>query len=93
MDFETEHQSIITQYEMSALNIERILFTGMYGLKEIHYSLLAIQSISILYSYWEGFIQKSFQLYIDYINSTGAKFTELSDEIIRFDKISNNKCI
>ena len=57
MDFENEHLSIIEQYETSALEIKRILFTSMYKLNGKHYSLLAVQSISILYSYWEGYVQ------------------------------------
>lgn len=84
MDFENEHLSIIEQYETSALEIERILFTSRYKLNRKHYSLLAVQSISILYSYWEGYVQKSFRLYIEYINSLHIDFNQLSNEIVAF---------
>lgn len=84
MDFENEHLSLIGQYESSATDIERIFFTKRYNFSKKHFSLLAVQSISILYSYWEGYIQKSFQLYIDYINSLDIDFFTLSDEIMVF---------
>ena len=84
MDFENEHLSMIEQYENSSSEIERILFTKRYKLSKNHYSLLAIQSISILYSYWEGYIQNSFKLYIEYINSLHIEFRQLSDEIVTF---------
>ncbi len=48
MDFNNEHMSLIEQYEASALDIERILFTGRYRLSRKHSSLLSVQSISIL---------------------------------------------
>ena len=84
MDFENEHLSLIEQYETSAVDIERIFFTGRYRLSKKDFSLLAIQSISILYSYWEGYVQNSFRLYIEYINSLNIDFDKLSDEIIVF---------
>lgn len=84
MDFENNHLSIIEQYESSAIEVERVLFTGRYKLSKKHYSLLSIQSISILYSYWEGFIQNSFQMYIDYLNSLRLDFSMFSKEITVF---------
>ena len=84
MNFENEHLSTVEQYETSATDIERIFFTGRYRLSKRHYSLLAVQSIAILYSYWEGYVQNSFRLYIEYINSLGLDFNSLSDEIIVF---------
>ena len=84
MDFNNEHMSLIEQYEASALDIERILFTGRYRLSRKHSSLMSVQSISILYSYWEGFVQNSFRLYIEYLNSLNIDFTMFSDDIIIF---------
>lgn len=84
MDFENEHLSIVEQYEISALEIERVFFTNRYKLSQKHYSLLAVQSISILYSYWEGYVQNSFRLYIEYINSLHIDFNQLSDDIVAF---------
>lgn len=83
-DFENEHLSLIEQYENSSSEIERIFFTERYKLSKKHYSLLAVQSISILYSYWEGYVQNSFRLYIEYLNSLHIAFCQLSNEIVIF---------
>lgn len=84
VDFENEHLSMIEQYASSASDIERIFFTGRYRLSKKHYSLLAVQSIAILYSYWEGYVQSSFRLYIEYLNSLNIDFDMLCDELIVF---------
>ena len=81
MDFELEHNEIISLYESSATQIEIALFTKRYELNETHFGLLAIQSIAILYSYWEGFIQRSFSLYIDYLNEQNIEFRSFSDSV------------
>ena len=82
MNFDEEHNSLIDQYVESATEIERALFTRRYGLSEKHYSLLSVQSIAILYSYWEGYIQNSFQMYIDYLNEKNIPLRDYCDEII-----------
>lgn len=84
MSFEEEHNTLISQYEESALEIERAFFTGRYRLSGKHYSLLSIQSIAILYSYWEGFVQNSFQMYIDYLNEQCIPIRMYCDNILVF---------
>jgi len=56
MEFIEDVQELIDQYSMSSMNIERIIFTHRYQLNSNDSSLLTVQSIPILYSYWEGFI-------------------------------------
>ena len=82
IDFENEHLSLINEYENSAMEIERAIFTKRYHLNSSHYSLLSIQSISILYSFWEGFICRSFQMYVDYLKSLCLDFSLFSDPIV-----------
>ncbi len=82
MNFEEIHMELILQYGTSAVEIERAIFTKRYNINRKHFSLLSIQSISILYSYWEGFIQKSFQLYIDYLNKQEIDFRCFCNSII-----------
>ena len=90
-DFEKQHLSIIEEHEISATEVEKALFTRLYGLNEKHYALLSVQSLSILYSYWEGFVQKSFQMYIDFLNEQQLRFELLNDQIIIFHMESSFK--
>ncbi len=73
--------SNIEERENILFEIERSIFTGRYGLSKKHYEILSVQSISMIYSIWEGFIQNSFQMYIEYINSLNIDFHLLSENI------------
>lgn len=81
MDFEEEHQELLSDYEKAASEIEYIIFTKRYHLAKKHVAILSTQSISMLYSYWEGYVQKSFQLYAEYINEQRVSFNDFSDDI------------
>lgn len=91
MDFKHDHLELISQYESCATEVEIALFTKRYHMNSKHYALLSVQSISILYSYWEGFVQTSFQMYVDYINESNMCFNNLSDEIKVFHMESEFK--
>lgn len=68
---------------VSALfEIERAVFTKRYNLSSKHREIFSVQSISMMYSLWEGFVQKSFNLYIDELNKTHMSMDMFCDEII-----------
>ena len=67
-DFDKVMQDIIEERVSVLFEIERAVFTERYGLSLKHQELFSIQSISMIYSLWEGFVQKSFNLYIDELN-------------------------
>ncbi len=82
MEFESKLLEIIEERETILFEIERSLFTKRYNLSRKHIEIFSVQSISMIYSIWEGFIQKAFQLYIDEINKTEINIFSYSDEII-----------
>jgi hypothetical protein len=61
--------------------IERVFFTGLYNFNNRHKEVLLIHTIPILYSLWEGFIQHSFQSYIDWLNRQPIRYEDLKDSI------------
>jgi hypothetical protein len=83
-DFENKLLSIIQERETVLFEIERVLFTKRYKLSSKHFEIFAIQSITMIYSIWEGFIQKAFQLYVSELNTMGIDFLNFSDEITIF---------
>lgn len=83
-DFENEHLGLIEQRESVLFEIQRVLFTGRYKMSKRHLDIFTVQSISMIYSLWEGFVQQSFQMYIQYINSLEIDFNLLSHEIVVF---------
>jgi hypothetical protein len=72
----------IEDRKTALFEIERALFTERYNLSKKHKDIFSIQSISMIYSLWEGFVQKSFQFYIDELNKCNADIFNFSNDII-----------
>jgi MAE_28990/MAE_18760-like HEPN len=72
----------ITERVTVIFELERTIFTRRYNLSKRHQEILSTQSISILYSIWEGFVQTSFNLYIDELNKFDLEVYDFCDVII-----------
>lgn len=81
ISFERNIEIDIDERKIVLSEIERALFTQRYNLSRKHYDILSIQSISMIYSIWEGFVQKSLNEYIDFINNSNILKHDLSDEL------------
>ena len=81
-DFDIALQEIIEERVSVLFEIERAIFTKRYSLSSRHKDIFSTQSIAMIYSVWESFIQKSFNLYIDEINNLGIDFYDFCDEIV-----------
>jgi hypothetical protein len=81
-DFDDALQDLIEERVTTFFEIERMIFTKRYRLTLKHKEILSTQSISMIYSLWESFIQKSFNLYIDELNKLNIDFFEFHDAII-----------
>ena len=78
-DFASEHMLMIDNYCSDMINIERAIFINAFSFPATQKELLSTYSITMLYSIWEGFVAKSFHLYVDYINEQQVLYNELSD--------------
>ncbi|UBF28309.1 hypothetical protein K9N68_10755 [Kovacikia minuta CCNUW1] len=81
-DFDVALQEIIDERVTVLFEIERAIFTRRYSLSSRHQDIFSTQSISMIYSIWESFIQKSFNLYIDELNKVSMDLHDFCDEII-----------
>lgn len=79
---DTKLVNIIEETKTTIFEIERTIFTKRYNLSEKHFEILSIQSISMLYALWERFIQKSFNYYIDYLNTCDLTLFSFCDDIV-----------
>jgi hypothetical protein len=75
-------QEVIEERMSVLFEIERAIFTKRYSLSSKHQDILSTQSVSMIYSLWEGFVQKSFNFYIDELNETGIDFYDFCDDIV-----------
>ena len=83
-EFETNLIELIEERENVLFEIERVLFTKRYHLSKKHLDIFTVQSIAMIYSIWEGFIQQSFQLYIAYLNELQVDLNYFADSIVTF---------
>lgn len=83
-DFDEKLLQIIEERVSILFEIERAIFTKRYSLSAKHKDIFATQSISMIYSLWEGFVQKSFNLYIDELNKVKVSidFYDFCDDIV-----------
>jgi RiboL-PSP-HEPN len=80
--FSTVLQETIEERVSILFEIERAIFTKRYSLSSRHREIFSTQSVSMLYSVWEGFVQTSFNLYIDEINRLNLKVFDLCDPVV-----------
>lgn len=78
---ESSIQVLIDERVSAVTQVERTIFTGRYKLAKSDRELFATHSISIIYSFWEGYIQQAFGLYVDHINSLNLNMNTLEDSI------------
>ena len=79
--FSSEHLTIIDEYCHTMVQIERAIFINIQSFTKLQKELLHTQSIAMLYSIWEGFVTRSFQLYIKHINNQVIPYNMLIDSL------------
>lgn len=81
-EFENKSLILIEERQAVITEIERAIFTSRYELTSKHFTIFSTNSISILYSIWEGFVQNLFGLFIDEINKQQIELFSLCDSLI-----------
>ena len=71
----------IEEREGAIYAIERVFFTDLYNFSDRHKQTIVVHTISMLYAIWEGCIQRSFQVYIDWMNRQSIQFDCVKDSI------------
>ncbi len=80
--FQREIASDIEERSRAIFVIERVYFTNRYSLTNEHKDVVLLHTIPMLYSIWEGFVQRGFNLYIDYLNRQGINHGTLNKSIL-----------
>ncbi len=91
MNLEIKLQEILDEKVKVLGDLERIIYSERYSLSEDHKRILSLQSINMMYSVWEGFITASLKEYINYINSKFSDISELTDNIIAYNMVTEVK--
>ena len=81
----------IEESEHTLNEIERVIFTKRYRLNTEHLAIFSVQTIAMIYSIWEGFIQKTFSEYLSTLNKLNIPFQDYQNSIIVFQMESKFK--
>lgn len=84
-------ENLINEREEVLLELHRSIFTSRYGFDKKTYSVLALHSIPIIYSLWEGFVYESCSLYLSFINSKKMNVFDLNNSLKVFYFESKHK--
>jgi len=80
-NFELIIERNIEERQTVLFEMEKVLFTKRYNLSKKHIDIFSVQSVAMIYSIWEGFIQTAFNLYIDEINNKEQKPSFIKNEL------------
>ncbi len=80
--FNREIYSLISETESNIYDIEKIIFTHRYCYLDKDFTILSKQSIVMLYSLWEGFIQEVFTIFLEEVNKNINTIFELCDDFM-----------
>lgn len=89
--FFDELDSLIQESEHTLNQIEIVIFTQRYRLNKKHTAIFSVQTIAMIYSIWEGFIQKAFSNYLSSLNKLNIPFKDYQNSIIVFQMESKFK--
>ena len=81
----------IKESEHTLNEIERVIFTKRYRLNTEHLAIFSVQTIAMIYSIWEGFIQKTFSEYLSTLNKLNIPFQDYQNSIMVFQMESKFK--
>jgi RiboL-PSP-HEPN len=80
--FDLALEELIEERISVLFEIEKAIFTKRYSLSSKHQDIFSAQSVSMIYSIWESFVQKSFNIYIDELNKLNFDLYDFDDGIV-----------
>ncbi|MCC5919087.1 MAG: hypothetical protein LAT68_01495 [Cyclobacteriaceae bacterium] len=84
MAFIDDIDSDIEERTTAIFEIERVLFSNRFKFTSLQLDIFSVQSVAMIYSIWEGFIQKAFVRYAEELNKRKIKITTASDNLLIF---------
>lgn len=91
MSFNKQIDELISETENNIYHLEKIIFTRRYNFLEKDFKVLSKQSIVILYSLWEGFVQEIFTLFLQEVDKSINSYFELKDSFMIYQIEKNFK--
>ncbi|MGB5876835.1 MAG: MAE_28990/MAE_18760 family HEPN-like nuclease [Psychrobacter nivimaris] len=78
-DYKTELDDLVSETESNIYNVEKLIYTNRYNFLPQDFKLISKQSLVILYSLWEGFVQESFQIFLKEVDANINSLYQLNE--------------
>lgn len=78
-DYKTELDDLVSETESNIYNVEKLIYTNRYNFLPQDFKLISKQSLVILYSLWEGFVQESFQIFLKEVDANVNSLYQLNE--------------
>lgn len=80
--FDTQIEELVFETERNISDLEKMIFTGHYNFLDRDFKILSKQSVVILYSLWEGFVQDIFNIFLKEVDNSIHQYFELKDSFM-----------
>ena len=81
-DYKTKLYDLVSETESNIYNIEKLIYTSRYNFLPQDFKVISKQSIVILYSLWEGFVQEAFQIFLEEVNANVNSLYQLNEDFM-----------
>lgn len=81
-DYKTELDDLVSETESNIYNVERLIYTNRYNFLPQDFKLISKQSLVILYSLWEGFVQESFHIFLKEVDANINSLYQLNESFM-----------
>lgn len=80
--FNTKIEELILETESNIYDLEKMIFSGHYNFLGKDFKVLSKQSVVILYSFWEGFVQDIFNIFFKEVDGSINTYFELNNDFM-----------
>lgn len=81
-DYKTELDDLVSETESNIYNVEKLIYTSRYSFLPQDFKLISKQSLVMLYSLWEGFVQESFQIFLKEVDANINSLYQLNESFM-----------
>ncbi len=81
-DYKIKLYDLVSETESNIYNIEKLIYTSRYNFLPQDFKVISKQSIVILYSLWEGFVQEVFQIFLKEVNANVNSLYQLNEDFM-----------
>lgn len=81
-EYKIKFSDLVSETESNIYNVEKLIYTRRYNFLPQDFKIISKQSIVILYSLWEGFVQEIFQIFLKEVDANVCSLYHLNEDFM-----------